>query len=115
MSDFDNVPENEAFDEFTQMQLSEFASSLAHATAAKIAVCLIDTGRALQVAIRTQSDASKSEQQMDAIHAMCAVAGGALSSATGGHLRLVVMDRKGDSVPVDDGLQTYLMETTHHG
>jgi hypothetical protein len=113
MSGYDDMKGIEEFDEISQMQLDEFCGSLAGATQSEITVCIIDTGNAVQVAVKTQSEDPKAVAKMKSIQMMCAVAGGALFNATKGQFNLMIQEPDGSLHPVSDNVNTTMGERPH--
>jgi len=114
MSEYPDMNACKEFDAVSQMQLDEFCHSLSGATQSEITVCIIDTGRALQVAVRTVSEDEKSVARMKSIQMMCAVAAGALTSATKGKCKLMLQEADGSLSPISECVNTTMGER-HRG
>jgi exopolysaccharide biosynthesis protein len=90
----DELRELAEFDEVTQLQIDEFAKAIGRATQSDTVVVIVDTGKALQTAMHTCGP-NEAESKTSAIHAMCMVAGGALSQSTNGTYELLIMEPDG--------------------
>ena len=92
MKSMDDVSKEQLveFNEVTQMQLDEFGIQLAKACNARIAICMVDTGETVQVAVHSRAHPDEAASQMMAIQAMCMVAGASLTDVSGGELKLLI-------------------------
>lgn len=94
MSGYDEMSHLPEFDEITQLQIDEFATSIGAATNAEGVIVIVQTDKALQCAMHSRG-MSEAQSKMELIRAMCMVAGSSLSGATNGTFQLLIREPNG--------------------